>query len=137
MILKYSQWEWKLKTCQERPVLVCGRFTKMFYKTVIFQNFFPPVFHVGLCSYEWKCIILTWSALHVIRYEKIYHKCLNLANVNGFYLWCIYSTCQGKCTLCYRKLRNKPVCRDFWDSHAFLCVTFLIIDYFPFDFLCK
>ena len=99
MILKYSQWEWKLKTCQERPVLVCGRFTKMFYKTVIFQKFFPPVFHVGLCSYEWKCIILTWSALHVIRYEKIYHKCLNLANVNGFYLWCIYSTCKGKCTL--------------------------------------
>ena len=25
----------------------------------------------------------------------------------------------------------------FETSHAFLCVTFLGIDYFPFDFLCK
>ena len=84
------------------------------------SNFFVPlVFHVGLCSYEWKCIILTWSALHLIRYENIYHKCLNLASVNGFYLWYIYSTCKGKYTLYYRKLRNKPVYRDFLDFSCF------------------
>ena len=31
--MKHSQWEEKLKTCQEWPDLVCGYFIKVFYKT--------------------------------------------------------------------------------------------------------
>ena len=32
-IIKHSQWEQKLKTCQEQPDLVCGRFLKVLCKT--------------------------------------------------------------------------------------------------------
>ena len=33
LFVKHSQWEYKLKTCQEQPDLVCGCFIKVFYKT--------------------------------------------------------------------------------------------------------
>ena len=32
IVNKHSQWEQKLKTWQEQPDLVCGCFTKVFYK---------------------------------------------------------------------------------------------------------
>ena len=32
LFIKHSQWEQKLKTWQEQPDLVCGCFTKVFYK---------------------------------------------------------------------------------------------------------
>ena len=33
LFIKHSQWEWKLKTCQEWPDLVCGHFIKVFCET--------------------------------------------------------------------------------------------------------